>query len=62
MSDSAYYRERAAAERAKAEAAKDGKIAAIHNELADRYDELAKRGEPHSKLRIAGTADTDSAE
>ena len=39
--DSEYYRRRAASERSLAQAAVDPRIAAIHDELAERYDLLA---------------------
>lgn len=52
--DTEYYRERAAAERAMAKAAKDPQAAAVHNDLADRYEALVKIAEPRRpKLHIA---------
>jgi len=42
--DPAYYSERAAEERRLAMASKDPKVRAIHLELAERYDILARSG------------------
>lgn len=41
QADAPYFAGRAATERALSEAATDKRVAAIHAELADRYDELA---------------------
>lgn len=40
-SDAEYFTQRAADEMARAEACKDEQIAAIHRELAERYEKLA---------------------
>lgn len=49
--DLEYYRLRAAEERARAKAAADHNVAAIHNQLADKYDTLAKQAEQGPTLR-----------
>ena len=51
-----YYELRARKARELAEAAIDPKIAAIHSEMADRYDVLATGIRPRATLRIV-TAD-----
>lgn len=51
--DSDYFRARAEAERALAKSAEQIKAAAIHNDLADRYDELVRKAEPRAKVHIA---------
>ena len=43
MSDVGYYAERARAERELSERATDPQIAAIHAELADRYEKMSLR-------------------
>lgn len=55
--DTEYYRERAAAERAMAKATQDPKAAAVHDDMADRYEALVMIAEPRRpKLRIATTS------
>jgi hypothetical protein len=50
--DSEYFRKRAAAERALAEAADQPRAAAIHAELAERYQALIEQGK-RPALRLA---------
>lgn len=45
--DTEYYRERAATERALAKASDNQKVAAIHEELARRYEALVARAQLH---------------
>jgi hypothetical protein len=47
-----YYELRARRERELAEAAADAKIAAIHSEMAERYDVLAAGARPRPTLRV----------
>lgn len=49
--DANYFRDRAAAERALAAAANHPVVAAVHGELAERYDALVK--ERHGPRRAA---------
>ena len=57
--DLEYYRSRAAEERARAKAA-DHNVAAIHHQLADKYETLAKQAEQAPTLR-AGWDDVSPA-
>jgi hypothetical protein len=41
--DHEYYRQRASVERSRARAAAHDKVAAVHKQLADMYDALAKK-------------------
>jgi hypothetical protein len=42
--DTGYFRERAITERAMAKAASDGRVIAVHREMAERYEALVKEG------------------
>lgn len=55
-----YYEHRARQARAFAAAATDPKIAAIHSEMADRYDALAAEVRAPARLRIV-TSGNDRA-
>ena len=50
-----YYRTRAAVERELARTSPDQHIAAIHLDLAERYDALIAKGEPQPELRVASS-------
>lgn len=53
--DADYFRDRAAAERALAVAANDPVVAAVHGELAERYDALVEgRRGPMLRQAVAG--------
>lgn len=49
--DFEYYRLRAAEERARGKVAADKNVAAIHIQLAEKYDTLAKQAEQGQTLR-----------
>jgi hypothetical protein len=57
LNDLDYFRSRVATERASAEAATDPRVAAIHRELAERYEALVQPGlrlvEPGALTRAA---------
>lgn len=51
-SDREFYGKRAADERSRAEACKDPQIAAIHRELAAKYDELVGLSKDKPRLHM----------
>ena len=59
-SDIEYFRKRATIERALANATSDPKAAAIHNELAERYEALAKENK-RPTLHIASANEPSQA-
>ena len=50
--DLEYYRARAAAERALAQASENADVAAIHEELANQYEALVEQADLRPTLRI----------
>jgi hypothetical protein len=58
--DSQYFRERAAVERALAKAPGDPKVAAVHDELAERYEALVREGK-RPILRIVTARASEAA-
>ena len=59
-SDKDYYRVRALEERDRAAAANEPNIAAIHRDLAEKYEALAKDVEVRPMLRSAWDAMSDA--
>ncbi len=55
--DLAYYKKRAATERALAAASENKDVAAIHEELARQYEALAERADLRPTLRIVVPTD-----
>ena len=60
INDSEYYRRRSASERAMAQAASDPRVAAIHHQLADRYEALVRAGK-RPTLRVVTDRATEAA-
>ena len=52
-----YYEYRSRHARQMAAAATDPKVAAIHLELAEQYDALARQGRPRPTLRVVSAAE-----
>ena len=51
--DADYFRNRGAAERTLAAAANDPVVAAVHSELAERYEALVNERQGHTRKRAA---------
>lgn len=55
MSDKEYFAQRAIVERELSEAASDPRAAAVHAEMAQRFEELASAERPRLRI-VAGTS------